>query len=94
MVLTNLRRDGIARSLDENLHTRQGPVRAFLILARYATRTVFEEQLDLIHEAGGLLHLGNLFRFLRAWAGYLRVEMKLSVYETVLSLKSRLGWSG
>ena len=81
----------IARSLDENLHTRQGPVRTFLILARYATRTVFEEQMDLIHETGGLLRPFNFLRFLAAWTGFLRVELKLSVYETLLSLKSRLG---
>lgn len=80
-----------ARSLDENLHTRQGPMRTFLILARYATRCVFEEQMELIRESGGVFHFSNFFRFLAAWAGYLRVEMKLSVYEAVLSLKSRLG---
>lgn len=78
-----------ARSLDENLHTRQGPVRTFLILARYATRSVFEEQMESIRESGGILF--NFFGFLSAWAGFLRVEVKLSVYETVLSLKSRLG---
>ena len=81
----------IARSLDENLHTRQGPVRTFLILARYATRTVFEEQMDTINESGGLLRPSNFWQFLCAWAKFLRVELKLSVYETVLSLKSRLG---
>lgn len=78
-----------ARSLDENLHTRQGPMRTFLILARYATRTVFEEQMESIRESGGVFL--NFFRFLAAWAGFLRVEVKLSVYETVLSLKTRLG---
>jgi aarF domain-containing kinase len=78
-----------ARSLDENLHTRQGPLRTFLILARYATRTVFEEQMQSIRESGGIFV--NFFPFLAAWAGYLRVEVRLSVYETVLSLKSRFG---
>lgn len=78
-----------ARSLDENLHTRQGPMRTFLILARYATRTVFEEQMESIRASGGVVL--NFFQFLAAWAGYLRVEVRLSVYETVLSLKSRFG---
>ncbi|KAJ5745428.1 hypothetical protein N7520_010610 [Penicillium odoratum] len=80
---------GEARSLDENLHTRQGPMRTFLILARYATRTVFEEQMETIRDSGGVF--ANFFRFLSAWMGYLRVEVKLSVYETALSLKSRFG---
>lgn len=81
-----------ARNLDENLHTRQGPLHTFLILARYATRTVYEEQLENIREsAGGLLRPLNFLRFLIAWMGFLRVELKLSVYETVLSVKSRVG---
>lgn len=66
-------------------------MRTFLILARYATRCVFEEQMEFIQESGGVFHFSNFFRFLAAWAGYLRVEMKLSVYETVFSMKSRLG---
>ncbi|OGM44347.1 ubiquinone biosynthesis protein [Aspergillus bombycis] len=91
IILLILKTNDLTRSLDENLHTRQGPVRTFLILARYATRTVFEEQMDLIHETGGLLRPFNFLRFLSAWTGFLRVELKLSVYETLLSLKSRLG---
>ncbi|KAJ1707333.1 ubiquinone biosynthesis protein [Aspergillus flavus] len=91
IILLILKTNDLTRSLDENLHTRQGPVRTFLILARYATRTVFEEQMDLIHETGGLLRPFNFLRFLAAWTAFLRVELKLSVYETLLSLKSRLG---
>lgn len=73
------------------MHTRQGPILTFLILARYATRTVFEEQLELIRESGGLLlHPCNVVRFISAWMGYLRVQLKLSFYENLLWLKSRL----
>lgn len=64
-------------------------MRSFLILARYATRTVFEEQMELIKESGGVFF--NFFRFLCAYASFLRVEVKLSVYETLLSLKTRFG---
>lgn len=64
-------------------------MRTFLILARYATRTVFEEQMETIRGSGGVFL--NFFRFLSAWVGFLRVEVKLSVYETVLSMKSRFG---
>jgi aarF domain-containing kinase len=78
-----------ARSLDENLHTRQGQARTFLILARYASRTVYEEQLDNLK--GSLFWLPNLFMFLRAWASHFRTEIKLSVFETVLSVRARLG---
>ncbi|KAJ5144001.1 uncharacterized protein N7515_002788 [Penicillium bovifimosum] len=89
IILLILKTNDLTRSLDENLHTRQGPMRSFLILARYATRTVFEEQLEIITESGGVLR--NFFRFLCAYGSYLRVEVKLSVYETLLSLKSRFG---
>ncbi|KAL4983597.1 ABC1 family-domain-containing protein [Aspergillus falconensis] len=91
IMLLILKTNDLTRSLDENLHTRQGPVRTFLILARYATRTVFEEQMDAISQSGGLLRPSNFWRFLCAWTKFLRVELKLSVYETLLSLKSRLG---
>ncbi|KAL3450752.1 ABC1-domain-containing protein [Aspergillus insuetus] len=91
IMLLILKTNDLTRSLDENLHTRQGPVRTFLILARYATRTVFEEEIEIIHENGGPLRPSNFWQFLCAWTKFLRVELKLSVYETVLSLKSRVG---
>ncbi|BCR85115.1 ABC1 kinase family protein [Aspergillus chevalieri] len=92
IILLILKTNDLTRNLDENLHTRQGPLRTFLILARYATRTVYEEQLENIREsAGGLLRPLNFLRFLVAWVGFLRVELKLSVYETLLSVKSRFG---
>lgn len=45
--------------------------------------------MESINETGGILRLGNFFRFLSAWTGFLRVELKLSVYETLLSIKTR-----
>lgn len=89
IILLILKTNDLTRSLDENLHTRSGPMRTFLILARYATRTVFEEQMETIRASGGIFL--NFFRFLSAWAGFLRVEIKLSVYETILRFKSRFG---
>lgn len=80
-----------ARSLDENLHTRQGPVRTFLILARYCSRTVFQEQMELIAQHGSVLWPQNLFRLAVAWGAYMRVELKLSVYEHYLSVRRKLG---
>ncbi|RAH74595.1 ABC1 kinase family protein [Aspergillus aculeatinus CBS 121060] len=91
IILLILKTNDLTRSLDENLQTRQGPIRTFLILARYATRTVFEEQMEAVYETGGVLRPSNFWRFLCAWTGFLRVELKLSVYEALLSLKSRFG---
>jgi aarF domain-containing kinase len=62
-----------------------------LILARYATRTVFEEQMEIVAEHGSILRPSNFFRFVSAFATYLRVELKLLAYEKWLSLKTRLG---
>ncbi|KAL1998868.1 hypothetical protein VTN02DRAFT_5457 [Thermoascus thermophilus] len=93
IILLILKTNDLTRSLDESLQTRQGPLRTFLILARYATRTVFEEQREKLAQQGSLLWPPNLFRFLWAWMGYTRVELKLALYESFLSLKSRFGIS-
>lgn len=45
--------------------------------------------MESIRASGGVFL--NFFQFLAAWAGYLRVQVRLSVFETVLSLKSRFG---
>ncbi|KAL1983197.1 hypothetical protein VTN96DRAFT_371 [Rasamsonia emersonii] len=90
IILLILKTNDLTRSLDESLHTRQGPVRTFLILARYATRTVFEEQMELVSQHGSIFRPSNLFRILSAFAAYLRVEVKLLAYEKWTSLKSRL----
>lgn len=50
--------------------------------------------MESIREKGSILRPFNFLRFLWAWTGYLRVEVKLSVYETLLTLKSRLGILG
>lgn len=79
----------VARSLDENLHTRQGPARTFLILAHYASRTVYEEQKEALN--GSLFWPPNLVAFLRAWSTHMRVELKLGFYEHWLQLRALLG---
>ncbi|POR32618.1 ABC1 family protein MCP2 [Tolypocladium paradoxum] len=92
IILLILKTNDLTRSLDENLHTRQGPIRSFLILARYCTRTVFLEQLEQIRAAGGsLLWPPTALRVLAAWVGYLRVEVKLEAFELWLGVKRVLG---
>jgi aarF domain-containing kinase len=93
IILLILKTNDLTRSLDENLHTRQGPVRTFLILARYCSRTVFEEQVENIRTRGSLLWPPNTLRLVGAWLGYLRVELKLEAFETWLSLKRMVGLS-
>ncbi|RFU27927.1 hypothetical protein B7463_g8418, partial [Scytalidium lignicola] len=93
IILLILKTNDLTRSLDENLHTRQGPVRTFLILARYCSRTVFEEQVENIRRQGSLLWPSNTLRLLGAWLGYLRVELKLESFELWLSIKRAFGMS-
>ncbi|KAF2184443.1 ABC1-domain-containing protein [Zopfia rhizophila CBS 207.26] len=89
VILLILKTNDLTRSLDENLHTRQGPARTFLILARYASRTVYEEQLESL--SGSLFWPPNFIAFLRAWSTHVRVELKLNVYEIYLSVRAFLG---
>ncbi|OTA99883.1 hypothetical protein M426DRAFT_324770 [Hypoxylon sp. CI-4A] len=92
IILLILKTNDLTRSLDENLHTRQGPMRNFMILARYCARTVFREQVEEIRERpGSLLWPGNAIRFIAAYMGYLRVELKLEAFELWLSVKRIVG---
>ncbi|KAI2463807.1 ABC1-domain-containing protein [Annulohypoxylon bovei var. microspora] len=92
IILLILKTNDLTRSLDENLHTRQGPMRSFMILARYCARTVFREQVEDARERpGSLLWPGNALRFIAAWMGYLRVELKLEAFEMWLSVKRIVG---
>ena len=63
-------------------------MRTFLILARYASRTVYEESLDNLN--GSILWPSNFLSWLGAWTRHMRVEMQLSGYETYLKLRA---WS-
>ncbi|TLS24485.1 hypothetical protein PpBr36_08182 [Pyricularia pennisetigena] len=87
IILLILKTNDLTRSLDENLHTRQGPVRSFLILARYCTRTVFLERLEALRERGSLFSPRNALGLLAAWVGYLKVEVQLEAFEMWLSVK-------
>lgn len=94
IILLILKTNDLTRSLDENLHTRQGPVRTFMILARYCTRTVLEEQVEDIRKRGSLLWPMNTLRLLVAWIGFLRVEIKLEAFELWLGVKRVLSFNG
>jgi aarF domain-containing kinase len=91
IILLILKTNDLTRSLDENLQTRQGQVRQFLILARYCMRTVFREQLDEIRQRGSLYWPPNALRVFAAWLGLLRVEIKLEAFELWIGIKRAFG---
>ncbi|THW75147.1 ABC1-domain-containing protein [Aureobasidium pullulans] len=89
VILLILKTNDLTRSLDEHLHTRQGPVRTFMILARYAARAVYEEKMEILAAAG--FGPRRLWRRFAAWADFARIEFKLSAFETWLNIKRLLG---
>ena len=89
IILLILKTNDLTRSLDENLQTTQGPVRSFMILARYAARTVFEEEVEGLK--GRLLWPGNFAKYSLALVRYAKVAVKLRVYEFYLGVRRRLG---
>ncbi|GAB1315116.1 hypothetical protein MFIFM68171_05326 [Madurella fahalii] len=92
IILLILKTNDLTRSLDENLQTRQGPVRQFLILARYCMRTVFHEQLDEIRQRGSLFWPPNALRVFAAWLGLVRVHLKLEAFELWIGVKRVCGY--
>lgn len=93
IILLILKTNDLTRSLDESLQTSLGPVRNFLILARYCMRTVFQEQVEEIRAKGGsLLWPGNAIRVFAAWLGFMRVELKVETFELWLSIRRMLGY--
>jgi aarF domain-containing kinase len=91
IILLILKTNDLTRSLDENLQTRQGPIRSFMILARYCTKTVFHEKLEEIGQNGSFLWPFNAVRVFAAWVGFMRVEIKLEAFELWLFTKRMLG---
>ncbi|KAH0445395.1 hypothetical protein IEQ34_025517 [Dendrobium chrysotoxum] len=90
IILLILKTNDLTRSLDESLQTRLGPIRNFLILAKFASRTVWEEKKEQIRRHGHLFSPGNWVRLFEAWFSFARVEAKLFVYERYLSVRRHL----
>jgi aarF domain-containing kinase len=65
-------------------------MRTFLILARYASRTVYDEAKDAL-ASSSLFWPPTLARWLRAWLRHVRVECQLGGYETYLWARAKLG---
>ncbi|EXJ58559.1 Atypical/ABC1/ABC1-B protein kinase [Cladophialophora yegresii CBS 114405] len=93
IILLILKTNDLTRSLDEALGSTQ-PMRPMLILAKYASWTVWQDEKDLIKRRGGFLRPQNWFRLLRAWIQFLRIEVKLFGYERYLSIRRHLGVEG
>jgi aarF domain-containing kinase len=66
-------------------------VRSFLILARYASRTVYQGEVEELQERGSILWPRNLFSFVRALSSYMRVKLQLEVYEWWLEMRRLAG---
>ena len=92
IILLILKTNDLTRSLDESLHTRQGPIRSFLIMAQYCLQTVFREQVETIRsEHGSLLWPGNAVRLLGAWLHYAQGGVGLGLFDLWLRGRRLLG---
>ncbi|KAF1814527.1 putative ubiquinone biosynthesis protein [Eremomyces bilateralis CBS 781.70] len=89
VLLLILKTNDLTRALDDTLQTRRGSARAFLILARYASRTVYEEQLERLR--GSFLRPSNFVSLVQAWGAFVSIRIKLRFYEIWLGMRSRIG---
>jgi len=90
IILLILKTNDLTRSLDEGLQTKEGPIRSFMILAKFASRTVWEEQKQDIRAQGRLINPTIWLRLVSAWVSFARVELKLFAYERYLSVRRHL----
>lgn len=90
IILLILKTNDLTRSLDESLGSTQ-PMRPMMILARYASLTVWEEEKERIRRQGGLLNPRNFWGLFRAWWSHMKIELKLFGYERYLSIRRHLG---
>lgn len=93
VILLILKTNDLTRSLDENLHTSQGPMRNFMILARYAARCIWEERVEEVTKAGSVWWPSNALRLGFAALAYAKVAFKLRLYEVYLSARRKVGLS-
>ena len=92
VILLVLKTNDLTRSLDASLHTTQGPLRSFLILAQYAAHTVWQEQVELLKKSGGVFWPPrNAVQAVKAWIGYARIVGRLAVYEWYLWIRGMIG---
>lgn len=89
IILLILKTNDLTRSLDESLGSKQ-PMRPMMILARYASLTVWEGHRDSIMARGSLFNPRNVLDLFRAWLDFVRVELKLFGFERYLSIRRHL----
>lgn len=92
IILLILKTNDLTRSLDENLHTRHGPLRTFLILAHYCSQTIFEESVEDLKKRGSLLWPSNTICYFQSLFSFLRVQFRLEAFELALVVKR--SWQG
>ena len=96
IILLILKTNDLTRSLDEGLQTGHGPERTFMILAKYASWAVLDEDVENIRSRGGKglwwIWPSNMVLLLVAYGRYWKVGVNLWGYERYLSLKRHLGY--
>jgi aarF domain-containing kinase len=89
IILLILKTNDLTRSLDEALGSKE-PMRPMMILAQYASLTVWQEEKENLRRRGGLLNPRNIWPLFRAWLTHFRIVLKLFGYERYLSIRRHL----
>ncbi|KAK5221718.1 hypothetical protein LTR99_003258 [Exophiala xenobiotica] len=89
IILLILKTNDLTRSLDESLGSKQ-PMLPMMILAKFASLTVWEEEKEKIRQRGGFLNPRNFWPLFTAWLTHMRIEVKLFGYERYLSVRRHL----
>ena len=89
IILLILKTNDLTRSLDESLGSPE-PMRPMLVLAKYASWTIWEEQKEILRSKGSLLWPSNFLHLMFAFFNFARVELKLFTFERFLSIRRHL----
>lgn len=85
VVLLILKTNDLTRNLDENLKNPLGPERTFLIMTRYCSKTVYDEETEEILNSNSKF---KYFHLLKSWLNYNKNWTKLIIYDFTLFLKN------
>ncbi|EWC45710.1 hypothetical protein DRE_05047 [Drechslerella stenobrocha 248] len=84
IILLILKTNDLTRRLDESLQTTNGPERTFLIMAQYCSRTLYEEEREIVRQNGGVFKAYNLIKIAHALLSFYKTKFRLMMYELYL----------
>lgn len=87
VVMMILKTNDLTRNLDENLNSPLGPERAFLIMANYCAKNVYDEQREINNTMYDRWSVGMLFASFKNWLWFQRRVSQLYIYDWFMILR-------